>query len=165
VSEVYFHEDDYCQVEVLPIENFQFCRQQAGDIESFSHEHEVGAGWDDVYVRSSAPKPLVDIGLQLVDVRAALAPHCVEATAVFTGYGSHREKCEDVFAFVASDGEKLFLHAEEGLTVSAVWLSDLTEHILHLPRRDALLLVDWRHGFVCPLSDVNRLNEFLHRFD
>lgn len=165
MKEVYFHEDDYCQVEVLPLANLQFCARQAGDIAAFSEEHKLDVGWADIYVRSTAPKPMAHLALPLSDVREALAPHFEEADAVFTGYGSHREKCNDVFAFIASDHTIVFVQAELGRIVSAVWLNDSSEQVLQLPRSDELLLADWRHDFVCPLRDVGRIKTFCRSLD
>ncbi len=36
MREAYFHEDDYCQTELLPIANHKHCRDQLREIESFS---------------------------------------------------------------------------------------------------------------------------------
>lgn len=39
---IYFHEDDFCQIEILPIENLGFCLKQAGCIEEFAKTHKSG---------------------------------------------------------------------------------------------------------------------------
>jgi hypothetical protein len=40
----YFHEDDHCQIQVLPAENWQHCASQLGQIAEFS-EKTPDAGW------------------------------------------------------------------------------------------------------------------------
>ena len=48
LNSVYFHEDDYCMLETLPIENLAFCMKQAGLIAEFSDEHWTGAGYTNI---------------------------------------------------------------------------------------------------------------------
>jgi hypothetical protein len=167
VTEAWFHDDDYGQVEVLPLVNLNFCLKQAGLIERFAQKHEAGLGWDAMFVRADAPAALSELGLRLAQVRKSVTPQLVEANAVFTGYSSYRERCDDVFAFAAASGETLFVQARGGDTVTAIWLSDAMSELLLLPKIDELLLVDWRFDFVCPLTDVLRLEAFLvdHDFE
>lgn len=56
----YFHEDDYCQVEILPVENLSFYKRQAREIEDFADEHREGVGFTDMYVREKKPIPLFE---------------------------------------------------------------------------------------------------------
>ena len=42
MRKIYFHEDDYCQLEVLPLAARQFCLQEMGEIDAFAEEHREG---------------------------------------------------------------------------------------------------------------------------
>ncbi len=61
MRESYFHEDDYCQIEILPIDNLKFCLKQAGKISEFSEKHQNGIGWDAMYVREENPRKLSEL--------------------------------------------------------------------------------------------------------
>ncbi len=69
MREAYFHEDDYCQTELLPIANHKHCRDQLREIESFSAQHETEFGWTDMYVRSDAPQTLAETRIARVELQ------------------------------------------------------------------------------------------------
>jgi hypothetical protein len=72
MREAYFHEDDYCQIEVLPLDDLYFCLRQAGEIAEFSNEHRAGSSWDAMYIRGANPTPLASLNISLSQVREAL---------------------------------------------------------------------------------------------
>jgi hypothetical protein len=45
MREAWFHEDDYCRVELLPEANWDFCVQQMRDLKEFGEAHWTGCGW------------------------------------------------------------------------------------------------------------------------
>jgi hypothetical protein len=45
-NEVYFHEDDYCQQEVLPLTALDFCSKQIKEIDEFAVAHLAPGGAD-----------------------------------------------------------------------------------------------------------------------
>lgn len=44
MREIFFQEDDYGQIEPLPLQNPPFCLEQAGVVAEFSREHRDGVG-------------------------------------------------------------------------------------------------------------------------
>ena len=64
---IYFHEDDYCQTETLPIGSWEHCHEQLKEIFEFSNLHKApgGMGWTDTYIRGGAPKKLSMLGMRL----------------------------------------------------------------------------------------------------
>ena len=111
----YFHEDDYCQIELLPIDNLGFCLKQAGEISEFSEEHWKGMGWDSMYVRKVNPRKLSSLKLQLNDVRSVISKTMPEYDEVYTGYSSYREKCTNTYAFGGDKTATLFLEVSANL--------------------------------------------------
>ena len=159
---VFFHEDDYCQIEVLPVVNLRFCLEQAGAIEKFSAEHWAGAGWDEMYVRHESPIALENLEITLADIRAALSPALAEYDQVLTGYGqSYRQKCDNVYAFGNDDTAKIFVSVGSRKLIDAIWCSHPLVEVLKLPQAERLLLADWYCGFICPLRDRSRLLGYL----
>src|SRR5262249_55770988 len=49
VRVAFFHEDDYCQVEVLPAAAAGPCRSEMGRIDEFAEAHLDGMGFTDIY--------------------------------------------------------------------------------------------------------------------
>lgn len=160
MKEIFFHEDDYCQIELLPLENLAFCLQQAGVIDAFRKEHWTGAGWDAMHIREENPQPLSALRIGLDDVRRALAATTFEYDAVSTGYSTWRQPCPEVHAFGSTDGRTLFVQVADGIAV-AIWCSDLSLAWQQLPHGERLLFVDWGWSFVSPLQDTPRLLSYL----
>jgi hypothetical protein len=52
----WFHEDDFCQMELLPAESEAFTRRQMGEVEKFAATHRAeGGGWTGMYLREDSP--------------------------------------------------------------------------------------------------------------
>jgi hypothetical protein len=161
MREAFFHEDDYCQIEVLPLDNLSFCLEQAGQIDEFSEEHRVGSFWDAMYIRAENPAKLASLRLTLSQIRDALVAEMPEFDSVLTGYSSYREPCPKVHGFGRDDSEVLFVEAADDQIVTAIWCSDPMPELQRLPRREHLLLADWGWSFICPLADTERFNIYL----
>ena len=161
MREAYFHEDDYCQIEILPLDNLGFCLEQAGQIEQFSKEHRVGDFWDAMYIRAENPTKLTSLNLTLPQIREALAAEMPEFDSVFTGYSSYREPCPNVHGFGRNNSEIIFVETADDQVVTAIWCSDAMAELQKLPRREDLLLADWGWSFICPLADTERFSSYL----
>lgn len=44
MREIFFHKDEYGQIEPLSLQNLPLCLEQAGVIDEFSREHRNGVG-------------------------------------------------------------------------------------------------------------------------
>lgn len=44
MREIFFHEDDYRQIEPQPLQNLPFCLEQAGMVDEFSRKQRDGVG-------------------------------------------------------------------------------------------------------------------------
>lgn len=85
MASAFFHEDDYCQVEVLPSTARGYCLAEMGRIEEFADAHRDGAGWTAMYVRGESPQPLASLGITLEELGAAVAPLVPRFAEVLTG--------------------------------------------------------------------------------
>ena len=155
----YFHEDHYCQVELLPGENLEWCRAQMDAIEEFSDAHQTGAGWTDMYVRPPAPIPIETRGIALDVLASAIA------------VPPYDEEVPNVRAFGRDGGITLFAQQRDGVVV-AIWLGQ--QPVVDAEIRSSadalaalaqwnLLLVDWEWNVVIPLSDAPAVHEYLLR--
>jgi len=122
MTSIYFHEDDYCQIEILPIENLAFCMKQAGLINEFSNEHWTGAGWADMFVRAENPISLHEKKIPVALLEKTLGNVLPKFDEVYTGYSSYREKCNHISAFGQNEDIVVFYDEKDGL-VSNIWLT------------------------------------------
>lgn len=170
----YFHEDDYCQIELLPVQNWAHCAQELGRIGEFSDAHRApnDAGWDAMYMRSHAPLSIAALGIDFAGVSNALALHLPQFETVETGYGSYSEKCPDTSAFGYADSSIIFVAHNDTGHVAAIWLSvgpvDTPEKeanfLASLHALDALgplLLVDWNWNALLRLHDADQVRDYL----
>lgn len=160
MRESYFHEDDYCQIEILPIDNLKFCLEQAAKISEFSEKHQNGMGWDAMYAREESPKKLLDLGITLQQLRDGLSEILPEYNEVYTGFGSSQIQCTNTHAFGQDNGETLFSEVNDSKKITSLWVSDSMPELLCLPKYDRLLLADWGWEFICPLSNKKQLESY-----
>lgn len=172
MREAYFHEDDYCQTELLPIANYKHCRDQLGEIESFSAQHEAEFGWTDMYFRPDAPQTLADTRIARMELQRVLEPFLPKFDRVKTGYSTYRETCQNTIAFGADTNLILFA-AHDGEYITALWLTihGLSEHDTELAFRMfqtmskwELLLVDWSMSALIALGDMDAVGQYLAEF-
>jgi hypothetical protein len=169
-----FHEDDYCQVEVLPAAAADYCRSEMGHIDQFAEAHQDGAGFTDMYVRGEPPCPLAALGITLAEMRAAVEPLLPPFDQVFTGYSSHREPCHSAVGWGEADARAVFASVGEGGVVWAVRLSIhgiAPERVGHwcrapraLPGAAELVIADWNSSEVVPLAHESPLAAYLGRY-
>jgi hypothetical protein len=149
----YFHEDDYCQREFLPLASWDHCASEIVKIDEFSNAHKAPIGWTKVYARGAAPARLRDVGLTVEEIESAVGSRLPRYDEVLTGYASHREPSPHTRAFGSDDGIALFVDLDDQRRVDAAWLdshfvdSDVAQWMPHcltgLPRADELLFIDW----------------------
>ena len=172
MREAYFHEDDYCQTELLPIANLQHCRDQLGEIESFSAQHKSEFGWTDMYVRPDAPQTLADCRITLIELQRVLGQFLPTFDRVMTGYSTYKKPCQNTIAFGADTNLILFA-AHDGEFIITLWLTifGLSEHDAELASRVLkqmsqwrLLLVDWSMSALVALNETDAVERYLAEF-
>jgi hypothetical protein len=171
MASAFFHEDDYCQVEVLPSAARGYCLAEMALIDEFADAHRDGVGFTDVYVRGEPPQLLASLGITTLELGSALDALVPRFAEVQTGYGSYREPCPSVSGWELGDGEALFARIGEGAVVGPIWLAlrgvtaervRLWCQVLRsLPRAAELLVADWSAGRVVPLADEPALAAYL----
>jgi hypothetical protein len=169
---IYFHEDAYCQIELLPVSTRQHCQTQMGIIDDFGAKHSQGdSGFSDIYVRPKVPRPFAELGISISALSTALRPHFPAYDSVFTGYSSYREKCKTALAW---GGEFFTVFANyEADIIQHVWLDfgarnaaeseRIALALRALPRSDSILIADWSWSLVAVLSDAESLNDYLRQ--
>lgn len=170
VRTAFFHEDDYCQVEVLPAACADYCRSEMRRIDQFAESHREGHLFSDVYISGESPMPLAALRINLAGMRTAVEPFLPPFDQVLTGYFFHRQPCRSTVGWGEADSA-LFARVGECGVVEAVWLSLYgipSERLKHwcralraLPRAMELLVADWRSNTVVLLADESALLAYL----
>jgi len=170
MTSVYFHEDDFCQIEILPSENLAFCLKQAGCIAEFADEHRAGIGFSDMYMREDANISLHSKKILAADLKSSLGEMLPEFDEIYTGYGNYKEKCNFTNAFGQNENVVLFFDSEDEF-VKNIWLtlnvrkSDDIEIAMGifdaLSKIGDFLIADWEWGFVGELKNISAICGYL----
>lgn len=166
MTDAYFHEDDFGQVEILPLDAARWCRAEMARIGDFADAHLApgGLGYTAMYVRGEEPAKLRDLGLALDAVEACIGPALRRAHTVLTGYSTLREPCARTRGYVLADYAALYVGWDEhGYVEQIFYVDGVVPDALRAPFVDALLamgvlarlvLVDWNQSVIVDLSDA-----------
>ena len=167
MRKIYFHEDDYCQLEVLPLAARQFCLQEMGEIDAFAEEHREGPFYTDIYLREESPETLLQLNLRPEQLTAAL-DFLPAYDLVETGYSSYREECQSTQARGLNEELAVFWSVDEAGLVEAIWLAFWVEPqeanaarqlLTALGHLAPLLLADWGWSRCVDLSQPAEIEQ------
>jgi hypothetical protein len=163
--EIYFHEDDYCQQQLLPREAAAYAGAEIQKIGEFADSHRVpgGLGWTDIYVRKEAPVELRTLRIKRQEFAALVSSFLTSFDVVYTGYSSHREVCRKTGAWGNSQQCALLADWDEDGIIANVWAEFFAEDeesilaaskaVAALGRLHPLVYVDWAWGYTCDASE------------
>lgn len=170
MDKIYFHEDDYCQIELLPKANYESCLKELGIISDFSDKHFDGIGYTDMYVRGERSIPTSTLNISLDQFSQFLLEQGLNKyTTVETGYSSYREQAESTWAF-DRDNLTVFVNFEKNI-VQNIWLdfypndTSKLDNAIHdlffkLGVNWNLILVDWNLKKVINLNDKKSIESY-----
>ena len=170
----YFHEDDFCQIEVLPAQNWQDCLNRFGQLTEFSERHRTldGQGWTDIHMRSAAAIPLVELHLERAGLARLLVRTLPEFEEVRTGYGDYSEPCANALAFGTAGQGVIYCSGDAAGFIEYLWLDlgnaspqgiheALYAALLEMGGLADLILVDWSQLRLVRLNDAPALRAYL----
>ena len=174
----FFHEDDYCQREILPLTAMNFCLKQMGEIDDFSQEHQLESGlFTDIFIRERTPHEIKDLGLRSEQLNLAL-DFLPPYDLVETGYDLADyviDEAEGTYGR-GNDGhrENVFWSVNESEIVNAIWLDiRIDENTIDLQRRvltslgkiAPVLLADWNLNRCVDLTDLSDIEKYLSEIE
>jgi hypothetical protein len=123
--EIYFHEDDYCQQQILPASENSSATEELAKISDFSREHRApgGVGWTDIYVRDGTGPGFSALRMTLQQFEAAIQEFLPRFDTVHTGYSSYRQECKLTGAWGTSDSCCVFADWSQSAIIQNVWTS------------------------------------------
>ncbi|MTD95982.1 hypothetical protein GIW81_16710 [Hyphomicrobium sp. xq] len=170
--ELFVHEDDWGQIEVLPAACAAWCEAEIARIDHFARDHASpdGTGWTDMYVRSVAPVPLESVRIPFDAAADVIGARLPAFEIVSSGTLSSPEPVPHVRGFGPAAntgavlvGDKTRAHVAMIALVmngSRGELDALLAALAQLPFSATLLIVDWPRGHVVPLGDRNAIARY-----
>jgi hypothetical protein len=171
--EIYFHEDDYCQQQILPLDAKAFANEELKSIAEFSDTHRApgGFGWTDMYMRSNSPLELRALGISRRQFSEAVTRSLAPFDDVYTGYSSHRERCNRTAAWGQSPTCALLADWDEAEVITNCWamffdqeeasIQAAAQAVASLSDIQPLIYVDWAWNYACEASKVDAFSDLL----
>ena len=168
-NSIFFHEDDYRQVEILPIENVIALKAKTNSQIKFALEHFDGHGFTDAQSRDGQER--VELSERLISVSEfEQVVHSLEldrANTVLTGYSTHREIAPNTVGFNGGGYASVFYSYSNGF-IQHIWFTNnwdfdrerFVSFLNQIGLRWELLLVDWNLADVVDL----RSTEYITRY-
>ena len=156
--ELFVHEDDWGQIEVLPASCAAWCAQEMARIDAFAAEHRAsdGGGWTDMVVRQPTPERLAGLAIPFEAAVGAMAARLPPFDAVVSGTFSAPEPVANARAFgPAHNVGVVFVPDRGGTSVEMIIVildgeddacAEVIAALPALPATEPLLLADWLGG-------------------
>ena len=167
-SEIYFHEDDYNQIEIVPEQNYASAQKQ---MDSFPPQEEGVMGFSSIVVRDETPINITALKIDVALLDDYLTLHSTQTFDVIkTGYGSYVEIIDNAVAY-GFDKLAIVVESVDGI-VKNLFLIDYYPPkekicqpilpVLHdLGTQHSLILVDWNAFAIIRLNDKAAVNSYL----
>ncbi|MFA7326533.1 MAG: hypothetical protein WC121_07720 [Candidatus Kapaibacterium sp.] len=162
---IFYHEDDYCQIEIVPRDNLSELIKQAENISDFSTEN----GYSDIYVREKNKVSLKSKEINKSELESLLVKLGTEKhSEIITGYGSdYRVKSENTIGF-GKDYSAFYFDFENDI-VKNIWITNLDglNHVKvinvlsEIGKKWNLLMMDWNSSELIDLSNKKMIEKYL----
>jgi len=168
VREIYFHEDEYGQLELVPEANWSFLVKTMQAAQEFSDAHRAGVGWTEIFSIPQPPIPLLELKIRRSHLLKAVNGILPPFDRVLSGYGSQATECEHTWAFGAHSSLAMFVEFDEDLVKTAWFTFDLRSQddattALILCRALAqwpVVLADWGWNRLYRITDEPALAQY-----
>jgi hypothetical protein len=168
----FFGEDDYCQIEIVPLENKTFIQEQTRQIEDLSAQSQTDYGFTETFVRGPLPIPTITKELRVDYLESTLASFQFQKAKYIQYDGKKVLDCETgntkAFGF---PGFTIF-YDTEGEFVKNIWIN--VGHFSSRPQLDHIqsalyslgeecefLLIDWNSLELVKLTDKVEIKNYL----
>jgi len=167
---IFYHEDDYCQIQILPEENDSALIEQAQKIIGDTFIKKDKLGHESIIVREEENIPLINRKIELQEVEAFFDSMSTQKHwTVATGYGqSHRELSTRTLAY-GQEYSAVYTSFTKDSLVENIWLtnpftladSGLIDACYKIGSSYQLVLMDWNSLTLVYLSDSIAVSNYL----
>lgn len=173
-KEAFFHEDDYCQIEIVPIQNLL---SKANEIDSVRKDQALTRdGFLDISAINITKYPISNLNIELRQFEAVLKEHSLFFyDKVYTGYSSYRTLKHNTYG-LGFENYILYYEISTNIIVKT-WIgyrsiSDtlnghpikLQNALLELGLKYELILIDWTQLVVINLNNDYALNNYIEEY-
>lgn len=170
-SPIYYHEDFYRQIELVPEENYFASNRFIDDLPPI--EGSI-YGFKNIAVRPEQKIKLLDRKISFEEVSNLFSPICLlYSENVTTGYGQYIQKAKNTVVW-GFEQFGLFVKGQNSF-IEAIWLSDspafpqlrtsnhLADAIFNISKQYSLILIDWNKEIICRIRSQNDVREYLYQ--
>ncbi len=129
MHEIYHHEDDVCQIQVLPVECWDYCGQEIRALDEHDEKHRDpgGAGWTKMYSFREADPDLPNLEMTASRFRELLSPHAEQFEKITNPLSEYEaEMGIRAIGFGPSGSAGVFADLEDD-KVKAIWCLSWSE--------------------------------------
>jgi len=173
-TSIFYHEDDFRQVEIVPSDNLSILVAESEKVDTFAKEHFDGSGFTDIDVRNDKNKTkLNQWRIDPNDLEKILGSLGLDRIPnVLTGYGqNYREHHKDCVAF-GNDDCAVYYNFKDNV-VEHIWFTNhwsmdrerLAKSLHELGKQWNLLLQDWNLTITVDLKDKGSIDQYLNTYD
>ena len=171
MKELYFHEDFYCQVELLPMPALESSVDEMNEIAVFSEENWDGTAWTALHLREDHSQHLRSLGIPIKSVAAVLDSILEPVVEVYTGYSTYRERCKNTRAWVLPCRTALLADFDETGIIEHLWIvneppaaenvDQFQQALRALAEFGDFFIADWNIGIAVACRDHDQLMQYL----
>jgi|GEM_PF-1795302 len=164
VTSMYFHEDDYCQVQLLPKEDQVHLSAEGAKVKVVAEKNFTGYGFANIHVPAKEPIPLSSRSIGVSEIDSILiADRFIRIETVFSGSMSDRALAQNTVAYRL--GGYSFYYDHENGTVQNIWLdlfgkasaddqANLTNALHLIGTKWNLVLMHWSWSSLVELNSL-----------
>jgi hypothetical protein len=166
-----FHEDDYCQSQLLPHADLEFCAGELEAIAAFADAHREGDFFTEIYMRKPPPHGLAELRISSSALSEMVGNKLPLRRLVTTGYSSHIERAPRTIGFGARSACCMFAEFDEAGTLRNAWLQLRPDNLLYFDAMRAalsdlgdaydLIIVDWASADLFSATNHDDLSRYL----
>jgi hypothetical protein len=166
---LFYHEDDYCQVEISPKENLLFVLKESEKINELSEKSSDDSGYTNIYVRSNNRVGLRERRINSIELERIIAATGLDKAAkVTTGYGqTFRKTLKDTVGF-GMNYSAIYFDFEDHI-VNHIWMTNhfnierekLVQCLHQIGQKWDVLLIDWNQKVPIDLSNKSAIENYL----
>jgi hypothetical protein len=167
-NNLFYHEDDYRQVEIVPKENLRELLKEADNVKDFASNNFDGSGFKDIYIRGEEKFKLLEKQISQLELEQILDDFPIKKhETVSTGIRPGEMLSKKTIGY-GENYNGIFFQFEDKL-VSAIWISGRImnddELVFELLKRIGqnwdLLLMDWNSLQLIDLKNEIQIEKYL----
>ncbi|MFI5159482.1 MAG: hypothetical protein ACHQF4_11495 [Sphingobacteriales bacterium] len=173
-KDAFFHEDNYCQIELLPIQNLLVKRNETDFAKDQLDKNFTEHGFVNITSRSQTTHPLTNLDIAVNQFTAILQEDSLFfLDKVYTGYSTHRSLRKNTHGFVFENYILYYEFNDNFITKSWIDYNLFSDTLNCYPKRLQmalfklggyfnLILIDWNELITIILKDEAALTDYIN---